>query len=115
MPGYYRFLLVGQECPTHESTATFQPPLRPEPRRVARWGFGGGAADVVEADLVTEVEGLRIAAVFAANADLEVRTSFATVLHGSLHQTANAGLVNCPERVGSYLLRCSGMQEICFG
>ncbi|MEY2725637.1 MAG: hypothetical protein RLZZ458_1504, partial [Planctomycetota bacterium] len=58
-----------------------------------------GAADVVESDFVAEVDGLGIAAMFAANTDLEIRTDRATVLDGGLHQATYAGLIDGLERV----------------
>ena len=41
-------------------------------RQTSHWDPEGGAADVVHADLVAELDGVRLAAVLAADADLEI-------------------------------------------
>jgi hypothetical protein len=66
-------------------------------------GLGGGeagdghavrrAAHVVEAELVAELHRVRIAAVFAADAELDVGAGAAALGHGDLHELADAGLV----------------------
>src|SRR5688500_1962642 len=59
----------------------------------------GGAADVVEADRVAELDRLRVAAVFAADAALEVRVRLAAELHAHADQLADAAEVDRLERV----------------
>src|SRR5688572_2566710 len=58
-----------------------------------------GAADVVEPDLVTELDRARLAAVLAADADLEVRPGLPSLGDGHLHQPADALAVERLERV----------------
>src|SRR5919201_4819334 len=53
-----------------------------------------GAADVVEADAVEELHRLRLAAVLAADAELEVRPGRAAGRDRLLHDRADAGLVD---------------------
>ena len=53
----------------------------------------GRAGDIVEVDLVAELDGLWIAAMLAADADLEVRPRVAALGHGHLHQLADARLI----------------------
>src|ERR1035438_4387966 len=53
----------------------------------------GRAGDVVEPDLVAELDGLRIAAMLAAKAHLEVGAGVASLGRGHLHQLPNARLV----------------------
>src|SRR5690348_2422117 len=50
----------------------------------------GRAGNIVQSDLVTEGDGSRIAAVFAANTDLEIRTGFAPARHADFHQLADS-------------------------
>jgi len=57
------------------------------------------AAHVVEAYVVTEHHRLRLAAVFAADADIELRIHLATEFDADLHQFANSGLIYRYERV----------------
>ena len=59
----------------------------------------GAAADVVEAELVAEHDGRGFAAVFAADAELELGAGGPAVFAGDLHQAAHAGLVDLLERV----------------
>src|SRR5688572_31014000 len=59
----------------------------------------GGAADVVEADRVAELDRLRVAAVFAADAALEVRVRLAAELHAHADQLPDAAEVDRLERV----------------
>ena len=59
----------------------------------------GRAAHVVEPDLVEELDRRRVAAVLAADAELEVRLRRAALRHRDLHQLADAGLVDRRERV----------------
>ena len=72
-------------------------------------GLGGGescdgetqrrAAHVVQADLMTEFHGRGIAAVFAADAQLDVGAGALAALDRDFHQAADAGLVERLERV----------------
>ena len=50
----------------------------------------GGAGDVVEAQAVAEGDALGVAAVLAADADLQVRAHLAPGLHGQFDQLAHA-------------------------
>ena len=59
----------------------------------------GAAADVVEAELVAEHDGAGFSAVFAADAELELRAGRAAVFAGDLHQATDAGLINLLEWV----------------
>src|SRR5215475_11456357 len=59
----------------------------------------GRAGDVVEADLMAELDGLWIAAMFAADADLQVRPRVASLGDGALHQLPHAGLIEGGEGV----------------
>ncbi len=54
--------------------------------------------------LVTELHALRIAAVFAADAELDVRAGGAALLHGDLHELADAVLI---ERGEGFFLKIS--------
>ena len=49
---------------------------------------------------MAEVDGLGVAAVLAANADLQVRSTASTVFDSNPHQAAYPGLIDCLERVG---------------
>ena len=60
-----------------------------------------GTAHVVQPDFVTESDGARLAAVFAADAELEVRLDASPLLNSDLHQLTNAGLINRLERIDS--------------
>ena len=59
----------------------------------------GRAGDVVEADLVAELDGLRIAAMLAADAHLEVGAGVASLGRGHLHQLPNARLIEGGEGI----------------
>src|SRR5690606_32233280 len=59
----------------------------------------GRAADVVHAHPVAELHRRRIAAVLAADADLEVGPGLAAALHADLHQLAYAVLVQALEGI----------------
>src|SRR5581483_4170832 len=59
-----------------------------------------GAGDVVHAGLVEEVDGGRVAAVFPAHADLQVRPGPAAALDGRAHQGTDAFGVDRAERRG---------------
>src|SRR5215210_7480043 len=59
----------------------------------------GRAADVVEPEPVAERDRLRLAAVLAADAELEVLLDAAPALDGDAHQVADAVLVEELERV----------------
>ena len=56
------------------------------------------AGDVVEADLVEEVHAVGVAAVLAADADLQVRLGGPALLDGDAHQPADAVAVDRLER-----------------
>jgi len=49
----------------------------------------GGTGHVVEADAVTELDGLGLAAVFPADADLQIRTGLAAFGDRVLHEPAH--------------------------
>ena len=57
------------------------------------------AGNVVQANLVAEHHGTRITAVFAADAQLQVRTGLTTQLRSHLHQLANAVRVQTSEGI----------------
>jgi tetratricopeptide (TPR) repeat protein len=57
------------------------------------------AAHVGQADAMAELDGVRVAAVFAADAQLDVRTVACGPSHRDLHQLADASLVNRGKRV----------------
>src|SRR5262245_41878047 len=59
----------------------------------------GRARDVIEADLAEEVDARRIAAVLAADAELDARPRRAPPLLGHLHQRAHARDVDRLERI----------------
>ena len=48
---------------------------------------------------MAELHAVRIAAVFAADAELDVRPRLAAFLDGDLHQLADAGLIDRGERI----------------
>src|SRR4051812_6685231 len=58
-----------------------------------------GAAHVVEADLVTELDRARLAAVLAADAELDVRLRLAATLDADAHEVADSVPVEHLERV----------------
>src|SRR4051812_44575402 len=58
------------------------------------------ARHVVQPDLVAELHAVRVTAVFAAYADLQLRPLRPAFLHTHLHQPADAVLVDRRERVG---------------
>src|SRR5690606_19576837 len=72
-------------------------------------GLGGGeagdrhavgrAGHVGEADLVAELHGVRVAAVLAADAELDAGAGGVALLGGDLDELADAGLVDRGERV----------------
>src|ERR1700691_5475230 len=75
-------------------------------RRKARDGHAEWRArNISESDAMTEFHGIRIAAVFAADAELDVGTRLATFRDGDFHELANAGLVNRVERIFLHDLR----------
>src|SRR6185437_6537731 len=76
-------------------------PCRQQPER--------RAAYVVEPDPVAELDGLRIAAMFAADADLEGGPRVASLGDGSLDQRSHASLIERGKRI---LLEDAGL-EIC--
>jgi hypothetical protein len=57
------------------------------------------AAHVVQPDRFEELNRRRVAAVLAANAELEVRLDRPALFHGNLDQLAHAGLIDRGERV----------------
>src|SRR6185503_17244660 len=59
----------------------------------------GRAGDVVQADFVAELDGLWIAAMLAANTNLQSRTRAATLGHCALHQLSHACLIERSKRV----------------
>ena len=59
----------------------------------------GRAADVVQAHIVAELDGGRITAVLAADAQLDVGASLAAQLGSHLHQLANAVLIQTREGI----------------
>ena len=70
-------------------------------RRQAGDGHAEGrAGDVVQTGPVAEVDGGRIAAVFAADAQLDVGTGLFAQFGGHFYQLAHAVLVQPGERVG---------------
>ena len=60
----------------------------------------GAAGDVGQAHVVAEFHGAGIAALLAADAQLDVGTGLAAQLTGHLHQTAHTGLVQLGEGIG---------------
>src|SRR3954463_13496671 len=79
----------------------FRPVLNRSVRcREARDGDAeGGAAHVIESHVVAELDGLGIAAVFAADAALEILARRASLLNGHPHQYSDAAGVEGLERV----------------
>src|ERR1700744_1314348 len=59
----------------------------------------GRARDVIQSDLVAECDRSGIAAMFAANADLEIGTSLAATRHADLHQFADAVAIDRNKRI----------------
>ena len=59
----------------------------------------GRAGDVVESDFVAELDGFRIAAMFAADADLQVGPGVASLGSGHLDEDTDASLVEGGEGV----------------
>ena len=58
------------------------------------------AGNIVQANLVAEHDRGRIAAVLAADAELDVRAGLLAELNSHLNQLANAVLVKASERIG---------------
>src|SRR5437016_12274785 len=56
------------------------------------------ATDVIQTEAVTELNAGRLAAVFAANPELDVLPSFASQIASDCHQAAKAPLINRRER-----------------
>src|SRR5579885_996335 len=70
------------------------------------------ARDIVELDLVAELNRGRIAAVLAANAELQLLTRLAAALGGDAHQLADAVAIDRHKRVGRQDALCRvGTQE----
>src|SRR5205807_1383969 len=70
-----------------------------------------GAGYIVHADAIAILYGCRVAAVFAADADFDIRPRGATELDGNLDHLAHAFLVDRPEWVRSenlYVLIVTG-------
>src|SRR3954471_7534220 len=59
----------------------------------------GRAAHVVQADVVAELDGFRVAAVLAADAALEIAAHAAALLDGHADQLADAGRVDALEGI----------------
>src|SRR5262245_61899795 len=70
---------------------------RGQPRRLDP---EGRTADVVQPDLVTEPDARRVAAVLAADPDVERGVRLAPLVRCDPHQPADAGNVDRDERVG---------------
>src|SRR5262245_40177640 len=62
----------------------------------------GRTTHVVQADLVTELDAVGVAAVLAADADLEVTACAAALLDADLHQPADTVKVDCLERIARH-------------
>ena len=58
------------------------------------------ARDVAQADIVAELDGRRIAALLAADAELDVRAGLTPQLRCHLDEAADASLVELGERIG---------------
>lgn len=58
------------------------------------------AGDIGEADIVAKITVERIAAMFAADTQLDVRAGLLAQLYSHLHQLADAFLIQLLERVG---------------
>src|SRR6516162_1949490 len=70
--------------------------------------------DVVESDLVTECNRGRIAAVLAADADLEAAASGAAALDADAHELADAFSIDRDERIASHdAARHVGAEKAC--
>src|ERR1035441_2708257 len=54
----------------------------------------GGAGNVIEAELLADGDGLRVAAVLSADPDLEFGTDLTAFDDGDVHQPAHAGAVD---------------------
>ena len=74
-------------------------PARPARRPGGRRHAERRAAHVGQAEAMAELHGVRVATVFAADAQLDARTGLAALLHRDLHQLADAGLVDRGERI----------------
>jgi len=48
---------------------------------------------------MTEPDAGRVAAMFAADSQMQIRTGLAALFHGDLHQLADAGLIQLGSRV----------------
>ena len=71
------------------------------------------AAHISQAGAVAELHRVRVAAVFAADAEFDVGASLAAFLDGDLHQLADAGLVDRRERILLHNLQfCVVRQEL---
>ena len=71
------------------------------------------AGDVVQADVMAELDGGGIAAVLAADTELDVRTGGAAHFGGHLHELADALLVEVGERIGLVdLVVVVGVEEL---
>ena len=73
----------------------------------------GGAGDIVQAHIVAELHGGGVAAVLAADAQLQVGAGLAAQLAGHFHQTAHAGLIQTGEGIALVdLVGVVGVQEL---
>ena len=67
------------------------------------WNPKRGAGDVVEADRMTKLYGARVATMFTANPDLQLRANAPTGRYGKSNQLTNSSPVQNLERiVGKY-------------
>src|SRR5688572_26819767 len=79
-------------------------PVRAAERRLCRCELGDGdavgrAGDVIQSDLGAEVDGGRVAAMLAADAELELGAGLAAALGGDLHQFADTFRVDADEGI----------------
>src|SRR5688500_10691375 len=68
-------------------------------RQTSNWNSEWGTRHVVEAQLMTQRDAARLAAVFSADPDLERRTHAATIFHGHPNELPDARRVEHAERV----------------
>src|SRR5689334_9071391 len=67
------------------------------------WNAVGRAGDVIQADGVAELHGARLTAMFAANADFQLRSDAPTGGYGDANQLPNTVLIqNLKRIVGKY-------------
>src|SRR5215469_8646780 len=66
------------------------------------WDAVGGARDVIQADRMAKLHGARLAAMFTADADLQLRADAPTGRNGNANQLPNTVLIQNLKRIVRY-------------